>query len=42
MRPDGREPDELRPITIEREISGPRQLEDVKRERDYLLKLIHS
>jgi L-ribulose-5-phosphate 3-epimerase len=30
------------PITIEREISGPRQLEDVKRERDYLLKLIHS
>ena len=30
------------PITIEREISGPEQLEDVKRERDYLLKLIHS
>jgi sugar phosphate isomerase/epimerase len=30
------------PITIEREISGPRQLEDVKRERDYLKKLIES
>lgn len=30
------------PITIEREISGPQQLEDVKRERDYLLKLIKS
>ena len=30
------------PITIEREISGPKQLEDVKRERDYLLKLIES
>ncbi|MGH9608661.1 MAG: sugar phosphate isomerase/epimerase family protein [Bryobacteraceae bacterium] len=30
------------PITIEREISGPRQIEDVKRERDYLRKLIES
>ena len=30
------------PITIEREISGPQQLEDVKRERDYLRKLIES
>ena len=30
------------PITIEREISGPEQMEDVKRERDYLRKLIHS
>lgn len=30
------------PITIEREISGPGQLEDVKRERDYLKKLIES
>jgi L-ribulose-5-phosphate 3-epimerase len=30
------------PITIEREISGPQQLEDVRRERDYLLKLIES
>lgn len=30
------------PITIEREISGPRQIEDVKRERDYLKKLIES
>jgi L-ribulose-5-phosphate 3-epimerase len=30
------------PITIEREISGPQQLEDVKRERDYLKKLIES
>ncbi|MGH9540739.1 MAG: sugar phosphate isomerase/epimerase family protein [Terriglobales bacterium] len=28
------------PITIEREISGPRQLADVKAERDYLLRLI--
>lgn len=30
------------PITIEREISGPQQIEDVKRERDYLQKLIES
>lgn len=30
------------PITIEREISGPKQMEDVKRERDYLRKLIES
>ncbi|HVB29351.1 MAG TPA: sugar phosphate isomerase/epimerase family protein [Terriglobia bacterium] len=30
------------PITIEREISGPQQMEDVKRERDYLRKLIES
>ena len=30
------------PITIEREISGPQQIEDVKRERDYLAKLIES
>lgn len=30
------------PITIEREISGPQQIEDVKRERDYLIKLIES
>jgi sugar phosphate isomerase/epimerase len=30
------------PITIEREISGPEQMEDVKRERDYLKKLIES
>ncbi|HUZ47691.1 MAG TPA: sugar phosphate isomerase/epimerase family protein [Terriglobia bacterium] len=30
------------PVTIEREISGPKQLEDVKRERDYLKKLIES
>lgn len=30
------------PITIEREISGPQQLEDVKQERDYLKKLIES
>lgn len=30
------------PVTIEREISGPRQMEDVKRERDYLRKLIES
>ena len=30
------------PITIEREISGPQQMEDVKRERDYLKKLIES
>lgn len=30
------------PITIEREISGPEQIEDVKRERDYLRKLIES
>lgn len=30
------------PITIEREISGPQQIEDVKRERDYLRKLIGS
>lgn len=30
------------PITIEREISGPQQIEDVKRERDYLRKLIES
>jgi L-ribulose-5-phosphate 3-epimerase len=29
-------------ITIEREISGPEQIEDVKRERDYLAKLIES
>lgn len=28
------------PVTIEREISGPGQMEDVKRERDYLRKLI--
>lgn len=30
------------PVTIEREISGPQQIEDVKRERDYLLKLVES
>ncbi|MGH9437650.1 MAG: sugar phosphate isomerase/epimerase family protein [Terriglobia bacterium] len=30
------------PITIEREISGPEQIEDVKRERDYLRTLIES
>ncbi|HZT69918.1 MAG TPA: sugar phosphate isomerase/epimerase family protein [Terriglobia bacterium] len=30
------------PITIEREISGPQQLKDVKKERDYLKKLIES
>jgi L-ribulose-5-phosphate 3-epimerase len=30
------------PLTIEREISGPQQMEDVKRERDYLRKLIES
>lgn len=30
------------PITIEREISGPEQMEDVKRERDYLRRLIES
>ncbi len=30
------------PITIEREISGPEQMASVKRERDYLLKLIQS
>ncbi|HUX09859.1 MAG TPA: sugar phosphate isomerase/epimerase family protein [Terriglobia bacterium] len=30
------------PITIEREISGSKQMEDVKRERDYLKKLIES
>ncbi len=30
------------PITIEREISGPGQLDSVKRERDYLRKLIES
>lgn len=30
------------PITIEREISGPGQLASVKRERDYLKKLIES
>jgi len=30
------------PITIEREISGPEQMDDVKRERDYLRKLIES
>lgn len=30
------------PITIEREISGPQQIEDVKKERDYLKKLIES
>lgn len=29
-------------ITIEREISGPQQMEDVKRERDYLRKLIEA
>ena len=29
-------------ITIEREISGPGQIEDVKKERDYLQKLIES
>ncbi|MHB8655866.1 MAG: TIM barrel protein [Terriglobia bacterium] len=29
-------------ITIEREISGPQQLDEVKRERDYLQKLIES
>ncbi len=28
------------PVTIEREISGPEQLEDVKRERDYLASLL--
>lgn len=30
------------PITIEREISGPEQIASVKRERDYLRKLIES
>jgi L-ribulose-5-phosphate 3-epimerase len=30
------------PVTIEREISGPQQIEDVKRERDYLLKVLES
>jgi L-ribulose-5-phosphate 3-epimerase len=30
------------PVTIEREISGPQQIEDVKRERDYLRKLIEA
>ncbi|HEY6291003.1 MAG TPA: TIM barrel protein [Terriglobia bacterium] len=30
------------PVTIEREISGPRQLEEVKSERDYLQKLIEG
>lgn len=30
------------PITIEREISGPQQFEDIKRERDYLIKLIQT
>lgn len=30
------------PITIEREISGPEQMASVKRERDYLIKLIES
>lgn len=30
------------PVTIEREISGPEQIEDVKRERDYLKRLIES
>jgi L-ribulose-5-phosphate 3-epimerase len=30
------------PITIEREISGPQQIEDVKQERDYLKRLIES
>ena len=30
------------PVTIEREISGPRQMDDVKQERDYLRKLIES
>ena len=29
-------------ITIEREISGPEQMEDVKKERDYLAKLIEA
>ncbi|HUI40376.1 MAG TPA: sugar phosphate isomerase/epimerase family protein [Terriglobia bacterium] len=30
------------PVTIEREISGPQQLEEVKSERDYLQKLIEG
>jgi L-ribulose-5-phosphate 3-epimerase len=30
------------PVTIEREISGPQQFEDLKEERDYLQKLIES
>jgi L-ribulose-5-phosphate 3-epimerase len=30
------------PITIEREISGPQQIEDIKQERDYLRKLIEA
>jgi len=30
------------PITIEREISGPKQMEDIRQERDYLKKLIES
>ncbi len=30
------------PVTIEREISGPRQIDEVKMERDYLRKLIES
>jgi hypothetical protein len=28
------------PLTIEREISGPQQLEDIKREKVYLEKLV--
>jgi L-ribulose-5-phosphate 3-epimerase len=28
------------PVTIEREISGPRQMEDIKKEKLYLEKLI--
>ena len=30
------------PVTIEREISGPKQLEQIKSERDYLRKLLES
>jgi L-ribulose-5-phosphate 3-epimerase len=28
------------PVTIEREISGPKQIEDIKQERDYLMKVL--
>jgi L-ribulose-5-phosphate 3-epimerase len=30
------------PVTIEREISGPKQIEDIKQERDYLKKVIEE
>jgi sugar phosphate isomerase/epimerase len=30
------------PVTIEREITGPKQLEDIKRERDYLHRLLEK